>query len=40
MGSVTKTFTATAVLQLAAERRLSMHAPVKYYLPGLIHGHG
>ncbi|MER7228290.1 serine hydrolase domain-containing protein [Streptomyces rubradiris] len=35
-GSVTKTFTATAVLRLAAERRLSLDAPVERYLPGLI----
>ncbi|MGW0579904.1 serine hydrolase domain-containing protein [Streptomyces sp. NPDC002920] len=35
-GSVTKTFTATVVLQLAAERRLSLDAPVDRYLPGLI----
>ncbi|WP_436843125.1 serine hydrolase domain-containing protein [Streptomyces collinus] len=40
VGSVTKTFTATVVLQLAAERRLSLDAPVERYLPGLIHGHG
>ncbi|MFI9244741.1 serine hydrolase domain-containing protein [Streptomyces sp. NPDC053086] len=36
VGSVTKTFTATVVLQLAAERRLSLDAPVERYLPDLI----
>ncbi|MFF9586119.1 serine hydrolase domain-containing protein [Streptomyces achromogenes] len=38
-GSVTKTFTATVVLGLAAEGRLSLDSPVERYLPGLIrHG--
>ncbi|WP_217544904.1 serine hydrolase [Streptomyces sp. GbtcB6] len=40
VGSVTKTFTATVVLQLAAEHRLSLDAPVDRYLPGLINAHG
>ncbi|MFF7368626.1 serine hydrolase domain-containing protein [Streptomyces tricolor] len=40
VGSVTKTFTATVVLQLAAERRLSLDAPVERYLPGLIRADG
>lgn len=40
VGSVTKTFTAALVLQLVAEHRLSLEAPVDRYLPGLIHGHG
>lgn len=40
VGSVTKTFTATVVLQLAAERRLSLDAPVDRYLPGLIRSGG
>ncbi|HSX96278.1 MAG TPA: serine hydrolase domain-containing protein [Streptomyces sp.] len=35
-GSVTKTFTAALVLQLVAEHRLSLDAPVDRYLPGLI----
>ncbi|WP_328425536.1 serine hydrolase domain-containing protein [Streptomyces sp. NBC_00443] len=39
-GSVTKTFTATLVLQLVAEHRLSLGDPVDRYLPGLIHGRG
>lgn len=40
IGSVTKTFTATVVLQLAAEHRVLLDAPVDRYLPGLIRGHG
>ncbi|MER6085631.1 serine hydrolase domain-containing protein [Streptomyces sp. NPDC001833] len=40
VGSVTKTFTATVVLQLAAEHRLSLDATVDRYLPGLIDAHG
>ncbi|MFJ3306399.1 serine hydrolase domain-containing protein [Streptomyces sp. NPDC086549] len=40
VGSVTKTFTATVVLQLAAEHRLSLDAPVERYVPGLIREHG
>ncbi|MEU9343097.1 serine hydrolase domain-containing protein [Streptomyces sp. NPDC048278] len=40
VGSVTKTFTATVVLQLAAEHRLSLDATVDRYLPGLIDTHG
>ncbi|MFD5727978.1 serine hydrolase domain-containing protein [Streptomyces sp. NPDC058368] len=35
-GSVTKVFTAATVLQLAAERRLSLDRPVRSYLPELI----
>ncbi|WP_367044351.1 serine hydrolase domain-containing protein [Streptomyces sp. Je 1-332] len=37
-GSITKTFIATVVLQLAAEHRLSLSAPVERHLPGLIRG--
>jgi D-alanyl-D-alanine carboxypeptidase len=40
IGSVTKTFVATAVLQLAAERRLSLNDSVQKWLPGVIAGHG
>ncbi len=40
IGSITKTFTATAVLQLAAERRISLDAPVARYLPGLLDRNG
>ncbi|GAA2333099.1 beta-lactamase family protein [Streptomyces kunmingensis] len=39
-GSVTKTFTATVVLQLAAEHRIALDAPVDRYLPGLIRRNG
>lgn len=38
IGSVTKTFTATVVLQLVAEGRIALDAPVERYLPGLIRG--
>ena len=36
IGSITKTFTATVVLQLAAERRLSLNDSVQKWLPGII----
>ncbi|RYZ43331.1 MAG: class A beta-lactamase-related serine hydrolase [Myxococcaceae bacterium] len=36
IGSMTKTFTATVVLQLAAERRLDLDRPVQEYLPRLL----
>ncbi|MEU6388014.1 serine hydrolase domain-containing protein [Streptomyces sp. NPDC046939] len=39
-GSVTKTFTATVVLQLAAEHRVALDAPVDHYLPGLVRRNG
>ncbi|MFI1768298.1 serine hydrolase domain-containing protein [Streptomyces sp. NPDC020800] len=39
-GSVTKMFTATVVLQLAAEHRLSLDAPVDRYLPGVVRRNG
>jgi D-alanyl-D-alanine carboxypeptidase len=39
-GSITKTFIATVVLQLAAEHRLSLSDPVERYLPGLLRGRG
>ncbi|MEV7302691.1 serine hydrolase domain-containing protein [Streptomyces clavifer] len=39
-GSITKTFVATVVLQLAGEGRLRLSDSVEVYLPGLIHGHG
>ena len=39
-GSVTKTFVATVVLQLAAEHRLSLSDPVERHLPGLVRGAG
>ncbi|MEU7019131.1 serine hydrolase domain-containing protein [Streptomyces sp. NPDC046203] len=36
LGSVTKTFIATVVLQLAAEDRVDLDQPVQRYLPGLL----
>ncbi|WP_116202936.1 serine hydrolase domain-containing protein [Amycolatopsis circi] len=39
IGSATKMFTSTVVLQLVAEHRLQLDAPVEQYLPGLLpHG--
>jgi D-alanyl-D-alanine carboxypeptidase len=40
IGSITKTFTATVVLQLAAEGRLSLDDSVQQLLPGVVAGHG
>ncbi|MGG2065455.1 serine hydrolase domain-containing protein [Bacillus sp. S14(2024)] len=40
VGSVTKTFTATVVLQLAGENRLNLDAPLEKWLPGVIQGNG
>ncbi|QEV19704.1 serine hydrolase domain-containing protein [Streptomyces alboniger] len=40
VGSITKTFIATVVLQLAAEHRLSLSDPVECHLPGLVRGPG
>ncbi|AZP19858.1 serine hydrolase domain-containing protein [Streptomyces aquilus] len=39
-GSITKTFIATVVLQLAAEHRLSLSDTVDQHLPGLVRGAG
>ncbi|MFC3578320.1 serine hydrolase domain-containing protein [Streptomyces yaanensis] len=39
-GSITKTFIATVVLQLAAEHRLSLSDSVEDHLPGLVRGAG
>ncbi|MDH6217481.1 serine hydrolase domain-containing protein [Streptomyces pseudovenezuelae] len=39
-GSITKTFIATVVLQLAAEHRLSLSDTVEDHLPGLVRGAG
>ncbi|WP_079182297.1 serine hydrolase domain-containing protein [Streptomyces yunnanensis] len=36
IGSITKVFVATVILQLAAEDRLVLDAPVQRYLPGLL----
>ena len=40
IGSITKTFAAAVVLQLAAEGRLSLNDSVQKWLPGVITGHG
>lgn len=40
IGSVTKTFVATAVLQLVAERRLRLDEPVADVLPGVVDRNG
>ncbi len=40
IGSTTKTFVATVVLQLAGEGRLSLTDPVEKWLPGLVQGRG
>lgn len=36
IGSATKSFTATMVLQLVAEKRIELDAPIDRYLPGLL----
>ncbi|NDU75180.1 serine hydrolase [Actinomadura sp. DSM 109109] len=38
IGSVTKPFVATVVLQLAGEGRVELDAPVERYLPGVVRG--
>ncbi len=40
IGSRTKTFTATVVLQLVGEHKVDLDAPIERYLPGLIRGNG
>ncbi|PFM53245.1 D-alanyl-D-alanine carboxypeptidase, partial [Bacillus cereus] len=40
IGSVTKTFTATVVLQLAGENRLNLDDYIEDWLPGVIQGNG
>ncbi|QWG81804.1 MULTISPECIES: serine hydrolase domain-containing protein [Bacillus cereus group] len=40
IGSVTKTFTATVVLQLAEENSLSLDDSIEKWLPGVIQGNG
>ncbi|MFE7441213.1 serine hydrolase domain-containing protein [Streptomyces chartreusis] len=39
-GSNTKSFTATVVLQLVAEGKVELDAPIEKYLPGLVRGEG
>lgn len=38
IGSITKTFVATAILQLVDEGRIDLDAPVERYLPGVVPG--
>lgn len=38
IGSITKTFVATVVLQLAGEGKIGLDTPVNHYLPGLLPG--
>ncbi|MGI5149798.1 serine hydrolase domain-containing protein [Plantactinospora sp. CA-294935] len=40
IGSATKAFTATVVLQLAAEHRIGLDDTVEQWLPGLVQGNG
>ncbi|MBT2212703.1 serine hydrolase [Actinomadura sp. NEAU-AAG7] len=40
IGSTTKAFVATVVLQLVGERRVRLDAPVETYLPGAVRGRG
>ncbi len=40
IGSVTKTFAATVVLQLVGEGAVDLEAPIERYLPGVVHGNG
>jgi D-alanyl-D-alanine carboxypeptidase len=40
IGSSTKTFVATVMLQLVAEHRVSLDDTVAHWLPGLVTGHG
>ncbi|MEU8761011.1 serine hydrolase domain-containing protein [Streptomyces sp. NPDC048659] len=40
VGSITKTFTSTVLLQLQAEGRIDLDDPVEKWLPGVVTGHG
>lgn len=40
IGSMTKMFVATVVLQLVAEYRVELDAPIERYLPGVVRGNG
>ncbi|MEU4346133.1 serine hydrolase domain-containing protein [Streptomyces sp. NPDC023838] len=40
VGSITKTFVATVILQLEAEGKLSLDDTVDHWLPGLVRGNG
>ncbi|MFD6138484.1 serine hydrolase domain-containing protein [Promicromonospora sp. NPDC060271] len=36
IGSITKTFVATAILQLVDDGQIELHAPIETYLPGVV----
>ncbi|GAA2460123.1 serine hydrolase domain-containing protein [Actinomadura vinacea] len=40
IGSMTKPYVATVILQLVGEHRVSLDAPVERYLPGVVRGKG
>jgi D-alanyl-D-alanine carboxypeptidase len=40
VGSITKTFVAATIMQLFAEDRIDLDAPVETYLPGRVRGMG
>ncbi|MER6075021.1 serine hydrolase domain-containing protein [Streptomyces sp. NPDC001817] len=40
IGSMTKPFVATVVLQLVGDGRVVLDAPIERYLPGVVRGHG
>lgn len=40
IGSMTKMFVATVVLQLVAEHKVELDAPIERYLPGMVRGNG
>jgi CubicO group peptidase (beta-lactamase class C family) len=40
IGSMTKPYVATVILQLVGEHRVSLDAPVERYLPGVVRGQG
>ncbi|MEV6557376.1 serine hydrolase domain-containing protein [Nocardia sp. NPDC051756] len=40
IGSNTKTFVATVIMQLVAEGKVDLDAPIERYLPGLVQGNG
>lgn len=40
IGSITKTFTASVVLQLAEEKQLNLDDTVEKWLPGVVQGNG
>ncbi|PWI41298.1 serine hydrolase domain-containing protein [Streptomyces sp. ICBB 8177] len=40
IGSMTKMFVATVLLQLVAERKVGLDAPIERYLPGVVRAHG